>query len=247
AALAEEARMMLSMLPWGIPKPVGLSDSEPFHTLWHFLGTHWLTGSQMNDMLEILRYKINTNPALMKNRVWGTVLVPKILEAHRAAVTNTYWTAQHLGWLRDLGDDIMQSGAALITSTHLGEITDEPHWVTLIFDMTQPNGVIRYGDSFGTPIPETLLAACHWWMGQHTATNVGLEDLPIATQQDGFSCGLLVDNSQQHFVDSSIPLTDSAEFVNSRLEAFNKISARGLEQVPATLLLHIILLTSMMT
>ncbi|KAJ7843624.1 hypothetical protein B0H14DRAFT_3456015 [Mycena olivaceomarginata] len=34
AALAEEASLMLSMAPWGHPKPPGFSNSEPFHTLW---------------------------------------------------------------------------------------------------------------------------------------------------------------------------------------------------------------------
>jgi hypothetical protein len=45
----------------------------------------------MNDMLELLRYKINSDPDLVKNtRVWGTALVPKILEAYRAAGNGTY-------------------------------------------------------------------------------------------------------------------------------------------------------------
>ncbi|KAJ7729874.1 hypothetical protein B0H14DRAFT_3518181 [Mycena olivaceomarginata] len=38
AALAEEAGLMLAMVPWGCTKPPGLSDSEPFHTLWRFVG-----------------------------------------------------------------------------------------------------------------------------------------------------------------------------------------------------------------
>ncbi|KAJ7836107.1 hypothetical protein B0H14DRAFT_2589842 [Mycena olivaceomarginata] len=82
AALAEDTAVMLAMLPWGLAKR-GLSDSEPFHSLWRFLGTHWLSGSQMNDMLELLRYKINSDPELVKNtRVAGIELLPKILAAH---------------------------------------------------------------------------------------------------------------------------------------------------------------------
>ncbi|KAJ6558714.1 hypothetical protein B0H10DRAFT_2120560 [Mycena sp. CBHHK59/15] len=81
AVLAEEATMMLAMLPWGCSKPPGLSDSEPLYTLWRLAGPNWLAGSQMNDMLELLRSKINSDPDLVKNtRVWGTALLPKILQ-----------------------------------------------------------------------------------------------------------------------------------------------------------------------
>ncbi|KAJ6507564.1 hypothetical protein DFH09DRAFT_1143587, partial [Mycena vulgaris] len=72
--------------------------------------------------------------------------------------------------------------------------------------MMQPEGVVRYGDSFGTPIPEELLAACRWWLGHHTPGEIGLEDLPTGKQTDGFSCGMLVGNAQEHYVDPSIPL-----------------------------------------
>jgi hypothetical protein len=53
----------------------------------------------------------------------------------------------------------------------------------------------------------------------------------MGQQEDGFSCGMLVDNAHQHFVDPSIPLTKPREFVNSRLEVFNKACTRSLEQV----------------
>ncbi|KAJ6476627.1 hypothetical protein DFH09DRAFT_952195, partial [Mycena vulgaris] len=57
-ALVDEARLILSMMPWGWAKPQGLSDSEPAYNLWRFLGPHWLSGSQQNDMLELLRHKV---------------------------------------------------------------------------------------------------------------------------------------------------------------------------------------------
>ncbi|KAJ7881737.1 hypothetical protein B0H14DRAFT_3759288 [Mycena olivaceomarginata] len=231
-ALAEETSMMLAMVPWGRCKPVGLSDSEPFHTLWRFVGAHWSSGSQMNDMLELLRNKVSTIPESIQNtRIWGTALIPKILAAHRAADAGTYWTAPDLRWIRDLGKDVVQSRAALITSGHLGLITDELHWVAVVFDMMQPVGVVRYGDSFGGEIPEELAAACRWWLNQHTAEKLELADLPIAHQEDGHSCGILVDNAQQHFVDPSVPLLGSAKFLDARLEVFNKLCVRALEQL----------------
>jgi hypothetical protein len=85
AALLDEARQILSMMPWGWAKPQGLSDSEPSFNLWRFLGPHWLSGSQQNDMLELLRHKVDADPVLaQKIRIQGVALVPKILETHRA-------------------------------------------------------------------------------------------------------------------------------------------------------------------
>ncbi|KAJ6525012.1 hypothetical protein B0H19DRAFT_1340110 [Mycena capillaripes] len=91
--------------------------------------------------------------------------------------------------------------------------------------------VVRYGDSFGSPILEELAAACDWWLGQHTFAEITRADLPIARQEDGFSCGMLVDNSHQHFVDPNIPLDAPTHVANARLEVFNRIAARGLEQL----------------
>ncbi|KAJ7342480.1 hypothetical protein DFH08DRAFT_1012113 [Mycena albidolilacea] len=187
AALAKDTAVMLAMLPWELAKR-GLSDSEPFHSLWRFLGTHWLSGSQMNDMVEILRYKINSDPELVKNtRVAGIELLPKILAAHRAADAGTYWTEQGLHWIRDRGDDLVQKNAALITSAHLGPVTDEQHWVSIVVDCLD-EVVVHYGDSFATPIPEEMRAALRWWLGQHTPKDVRFTDLPIACQTDSFSC-----------------------------------------------------------
>ncbi|KAJ6456514.1 hypothetical protein C8R45DRAFT_580223, partial [Mycena sanguinolenta] len=230
AALADDVAVRMAMLPWGVKKR-GLSDSEPFHTLWRILGPNWLSGSEMNDMAELLRHKISMNADLVKNtRVCGTALVPKILQAYRAAESGTYWIARDLRWIRDVADDLVQSQAALITSAHLGPVTNEPHWVAIVFDCRE-NPVVRYGDSLKAPIPEELLAACRWWLGQHTPTPVESADLAITRQLDGHSCGILVNNALEHFVNPSVSLTTPALVVNSRLTVFNNITTRGLEEI----------------
>jgi hypothetical protein len=111
-----------------------------------------------------------------------------------------------LQWIRDLGNDVVQGCSAHLTSEHLGDIKDEPHWVALVFDMMEPEGVIRFGNSFGSPILEELSAAGRWWLAQPTAAKIKLADLPIRHQEDGFSCGMLVGNVHERFVDPSIPL-----------------------------------------
>ncbi|KAJ6595186.1 hypothetical protein DFH09DRAFT_1273244 [Mycena vulgaris] len=179
--MAEEAGLMLATNPWGIAKPAGLSDTELFHTIWRFVGPNWLVGSQMNDMFELLRYKIYSSPDQMKKiRICGTALAAKLISAHRSAESDKYWTAHDFRWLREVGDDLVQNRAALIATAHLEDIPNEPHWM----------GVVRYGESFGTAIPEELLAACRWWLGHHTPGEIGLEDLPIGKQTGEFSCGI---------------------------------------------------------
>ncbi|KAJ7769944.1 hypothetical protein B0H16DRAFT_1516884 [Mycena metata] len=232
AALVNETSHILSVLPWGWAKPAGLSDAEPVHTLWRLLGPHWLADSQQNDMLELLRHKIDADPDLARKfRVQSIALAPKIIKAHNAG-GEAYKTAREFRWIRDIADDLVRNQAALITSGHLGEISGEDHWIGLVFDLSHPTPKIRYGDGFKNHIPQELLTACRWWLAQHTALPALLEDLPIAEQTDGFSCGMLVDNCFQHLVDPEIRLSARGEnFVPARLEVFNKIAKWALDRV----------------
>jgi hypothetical protein len=230
--LVDEARQILSMLPWGCAKPAGLSDTEAAFNLWRFLGPNWLASSQQNDMLELIRQKVDADPALAgKIRVEGVDLTPKIIEAFQAGA-DTYCTARSFRWIRELFDDLLRDKAALITTAHLGDITKEPHWVGLVVDASKPVTQILYADSFGKSMPPSLFAAFRWVVDQHTTAAQSPGKLPVGPQQDGFSCGMLVDNSLQHFVDPAIPLSKGSEkFARARLVAFNMIGKWTLERV----------------
>ncbi|KAJ7920127.1 hypothetical protein B0H13DRAFT_2319777 [Mycena leptocephala] len=103
AGLAQEASVLLAMAPWGCPKPPGTSGSEPFHTLWRFVGPHWLTGSQMYDMLELLWNRIDSSPDLTRTtRIQGTALAEKIIESCREAPTDSAIAAVG-GYVSDAG------------------------------------------------------------------------------------------------------------------------------------------------
>ncbi|KAJ7692226.1 hypothetical protein B0H17DRAFT_934211, partial [Mycena rosella] len=54
---ATDVSKLLGILPWNERKR-GLSDTEPIHTLWRYLGQGWLSSTDENDMLEVLRDKI---------------------------------------------------------------------------------------------------------------------------------------------------------------------------------------------
>ncbi|KAJ7838314.1 hypothetical protein B0H13DRAFT_1650864, partial [Mycena leptocephala] len=215
----------------------GLSDSEPFYKLLSFLGPNWLSGSHQNDMLELLRRKVDNNPDLSKKiRIQGVALASKIVEAHKAG-SDTYRTARGFRWLRNVADDLVRNQAALVSSAHLGEINDQPHWIGLIFGFSSATAKLLYGDSFGELIPASLLAASRWWISEHTGTQFVLDKLPIGPQTDSFSCSMLVDNSLQHFIDPGVPLHTSTEtYVNPRLETFNKVGKWALERVSFCLL-----------
>ncbi|KAJ7804425.1 hypothetical protein B0H14DRAFT_3774565 [Mycena olivaceomarginata] len=162
AAVIEEMTLLLSMLPWGWKK-MGLSDSEPYHKLSRLLGPNWLARLQQNDMLELLRQKIDSDSeSAPRLRVQGVELVPKIIQAFKTARTDTYQTDRSFRWIRDLAEDLVQNTAARITTGHLGVITEEPHWISLVIDLSKPGAAaIRYGDSFGRHIPAEILQLTH--------------------------------------------------------------------------------------
>ncbi|KAJ6621668.1 hypothetical protein B0H10DRAFT_2187938 [Mycena sp. CBHHK59/15] len=230
--LVDEVRQILSMLPWGCVKPAGLSDTEAAFNLWCFLRPNWLASSQQNNILELICQKVDADPALTgKIRVEGVDLTPKIIEVFKAGA-DTYRTARSFQWIRELFDDLLRNKAALITTTHLGEITKEPHWVGLMVNASKPVTQILYADSFGKTIPPSLFAAFRWVVDQHTTAAESAGKLPVGPQQDGFSCGMLVDNSLQHFVDPAIPLSKAGEkFARARLVAFNTLGKWMLERL----------------
>jgi hypothetical protein len=86
--LAEQASNMLNVLPYGIPRPGGLSDKAPIHELWCYLGPNWLEGSQLNDHLHLLcrevpnLLNVASYPSNHSIHIEGTTLIPKILEAY---------------------------------------------------------------------------------------------------------------------------------------------------------------------
>jgi hypothetical protein len=65
---AEDVNILLATLPWGIDK-CGVSNSEPIHTLWRYLGPHFTMGSHQNDLLEILHSHVAADPDLIVLKV----------------------------------------------------------------------------------------------------------------------------------------------------------------------------------
>jgi hypothetical protein len=229
--LAETASIMLLSLPWSASKPSGCSDgNDPIHTLWRYLGPNWLTSSEQDDLLELLRREIlDTSISCSKFRIQNTYFTTILLDAFNS---NDYHSSNRFSWLRRLGEDLAQEdGVTLLTVVHLGEITNSAHWVPLAI---QKDGIF-YGDSLKMEMPEKLRSACVWWLQHHVPrSQPSFQPLPITTQSDGHSCGILADNALRHFVfPANNPLlgTAGSDIIAQRLKLFNVIAQNIIQRV----------------
>src|SRR5260221_7666106 len=113
--LAEQAMLYIAALPWAVNKPSGLSDNEPIHSLWRYLGPNWLSGSNQNDLLELLRHQLAGQPDVArKYRVENTDTAEKLLSVYRSRQQIHYAEERSLEWLRTLAKDLIQNAATLI-------------------------------------------------------------------------------------------------------------------------------------
>jgi hypothetical protein len=229
--LAEQASILLTILPWGQNKPNG---SGPIHALWRFLGPYWLSDSEQNEMLELIQDRCLDSPeSCSQFRVENSYFAVKLLEAYDAG-SDAYLGIPSFGWLRHLGEDLAKDRSTVVTVVHLGPLSETPHWVPLTIQRTR----ICFGDSFGTGMPARLQAACLWWLRQHhvpAPENIPpLCTLPITPQLDGHSCGILADNALDHFINArNNPLLGSSnsDVIIQRLKRFNLIAQNIIARV----------------
>lgn len=224
-ALADEASSLMMLLPYGVLRPSGLSDTSPIHEIYRYLGTIWLSEVHINDLLEVLRREV-ISVGKHATQIEGTPLTDKIITAYNLQKHMVYATEQAYAWIRTIGNELVQKRSTLITAVYLGTITGAKHWVPLV--ISNGGATISYGDSLGEPIPPKLRNAYTWWLQQHSPTiTSSLTTLPVTDQTDTFSCGILMMNSLRHFVNpTKYPLVGGlkAGIVSERLKAFNSIS-----------------------
>jgi len=122
--------------------------------MWYYLGPHFTTRSQQNDLLEILHNCIITDPGLVQHlHVEGVALTAALKGAVATRGTDVYHRGQQFVWIRAIGDDLMKWEQALPTMAYLGD--DNNHWVGNVINAQDK--VIYYGDSLESPIPPDLL------------------------------------------------------------------------------------------
>jgi hypothetical protein len=227
--LAAETSRLLAILPWNAAKR-GLSDTEPLHTLWRYLGPSWMSSTDENDMLEMLRERIAGDPDLVGTvRVEAVELCEKLSTAFKNKEITSYDESSSTRWIRSLGQDIFGRGERLVTIAHLHSHNTKKHWVAI--EMDGGTLTLRYGDSLQAHIPFSLRSAFEWWAAKHTSDQLQFDTLPISSQTDGHSCGILAHNAAEHTVFSSSTLIPQADVVVRRLTIFNKISNTILDRV----------------
>jgi hypothetical protein len=156
--LADEASLLMTVLPYGVLRPSGLSNTSPIHELSCYLGTNWLSEVHVNDLLEVLCQKV-VRFGKHAIQIEGTPLTDKIFTAYNLWKKNVYAIDQAYAWIRMISDELVKKDLTLITAIYLNTITNAKHWVSLIIS----NGVatINYSDSLSEPIPSKLYDAYH--------------------------------------------------------------------------------------
>jgi hypothetical protein len=218
--LAQGATVLLAALPW---------DSNSVRSLWRYLGPHWTTGTQQNDLLDILSDRITTQPALAERlQVRGLALSAKIIEAAATEDSAVYKATQTFRWLRSLGEEVVHGRQGVLTIHHLGE--DNQHWVAIVIN--GEDETIHYGNSYGADMPQELVDAYQWWLSQHASSPFTIEKLPMTFQEDTSSCGILSQNSLEHFAfPNTIPLIASSGIHAARLRTFILMAEQICDQV----------------
>ena len=220
--LAEECKAFLGAVPW---------DSHTVQDVWMYLSFLWTTGTQQNDLLDILGDHIISQADLAKKySVHSLTLTAKIIEAVVMHDPDIYQSSQTFQWIWQLGDEIATCNSACLTLHHLGK--KNLHWVSLVID--REAGILCYSDSYGNEMPADLMQACHWWLSQHTLDRFTVVDLPIAPQaaSNTSSCRILANNSlENHSFPDMVPLIPSSRIEAARMRKFLLMGEVVLEQV----------------
>ncbi|KZS86416.1 hypothetical protein SISNIDRAFT_420937 [Sistotremastrum niveocremeum HHB9708] len=202
--LVDRIFMLLDSIPWAPNIDIPL----PFHPklLTKFLSRDWLEGDHINLMLDQLRESLTDRRARAADLDFKIATIANtmsLVSAFENQDERDYMTYSGFRQLRTLGC-LMVSGKCAGVGMIMN--INGNHWVAMVVDAHRRS--IRYGDSFGHPIPDTLLETIHWWIRHHYVTTQDFEltHLPVTHQNDGFSCGMLAMNALSHFMVKDVPL-----------------------------------------
>ncbi|KAE9395284.1 hypothetical protein BT96DRAFT_997784 [Gymnopus androsaceus JB14] len=185
---AEEVLEMLGLLPWKMAK-VGLSDCELISTLARFLSKQYTSGSNQNDILELLCIGVSSDLNLVSRYcVEDSGFIPKLLEAFNNHKVHEYSSHPQYTWIWNLGHDLFNKGQ--------GEF--EEHWVSVHINFAEK--CLMFDDPLTKDPPVKLHNICLWWINQHDTSDYTVEELPITRQEDGYSCGPLTSNTDANAV-----------------------------------------------
>ncbi|KAJ7307002.1 hypothetical protein DFH08DRAFT_720203, partial [Mycena albidolilacea] len=222
-AAAERARaaiQALDLLPWdGAIK--GFKAGGTISDLADWFTTDWLRTDHEEQMLELLASDLGLSDG-STSCIQNTYFVKALAEA--CSDPEKYRTARKFGWLRRLG-----ASFATKDRTRLGTIANknESHWVTLTIDCDKK--AVGYGDGFRAKPSSTLREHVNWWLSEHLGMDFKWSDIPVATQKDPHSCGILGYFDLAHWFDPErfpLPQSTAASMADERIKIFLRIVER---------------------
>ena len=202
----------LSYTPW--LENVPLNEVVSTQKLSTFLMTEWLADEHELLMLDLLKRDLEEEGQ-------GNIFVENtafslLLKAVKADQQN-YPIKKHYQWLREKGEALAGG-----QKTHLATIVniDDSHWVAVIIN--SQNKQIYFGDSFRRTIPNDLKQVFNWWLGYHmSCAPFSYQPLPVSTQSDTYSCGILCWDGLRSFLLKSKPeLIDPTQALDEHIQIF---------------------------
>ncbi|KAG2055888.1 hypothetical protein BDR06DRAFT_981631 [Suillus hirtellus] len=186
---------------------------EPVVELAVYATDHWLSDVHENQMLDLLRRRVQHQPQSQKIEIENIYFYGFLKKAYETHNSGEY-EGHYFACACETGD-AMASGLGSCIGFLVN--INENHWVAIIIDFE--SSTIFYGDSIYTKPPTGFLAVLHWWTHHHTGQHFEKKSLIITHQKDSFSCGLLSFNALAHHVlPSEYPLITASQVRIGRLK-----------------------------
>jgi hypothetical protein len=154
----------------------GFSDFAPIRDLANFASREWLSDTNLNMMLDII---YSDEGAASKHDFEQTYFVNVLLITYRERAKGTYLSSRETQCLRNAADKLFHGCHE--TLAFPCNVNDN-HWTALVISATEHK--IRYGDSLGIAIPNSLKDAVNWWLSHHIPAPLDWETLEITRQED---------------------------------------------------------------
>ena len=194
--LLQAAVLSLSYTPWDDPVP--LNEVVSTQKLSAFLTTEWLADEHELLMLDLLKKDLEAEG---QHYIFVEDTAFSLLLKAANADQQNYPTKKHYQWLREKGEALANG-----EKTHLATIVniDGSHWAAVV--VNSQNKQIYFGDSFQHNMPNDLKQIFNWWLGYHMGSApFSYQSLPVPTQSDTFSCGILCWDGLRSFLLKSTP------------------------------------------
>jgi hypothetical protein len=223
-SIIQEAYDTLACIPWS-GNIRGFDEREPLHKLATYASRSWLGTTHENQMLDLLRRDLLFSGSSIE--IANMAFFSTLHRAYEHRDTGEYEDSRSFAWVRGIGEALVNGERdGLGTMVNIGG----DHWVAIALDFAQ--SVVWYGDSFGQEPVDEVTSVINWWTHHHTGYEFLYRKLKIASQKDGFSCGLIGPNALGHFyLPETYPLINTAQVDTERVSVLLRVVRRHLDQV----------------